>query len=53
MAASPLSLEFEKFHHHWGWYLALGIALVILGVIAFFLVPAATLATVLVLGWLM
>jgi len=53
MATSPLSFEFEKFHHRWGWYLALGIALVILGVIAFFLVPAATLATVLVLGWLM
>jgi len=53
MATSPLSFEFEKFHHRWGWYLALGIALVILGIIALFLTPAATLATVLVLGWLL
>ena len=53
MVTSPLLVEFEKFRHRWGWYLALGIALIILGVIAFFLVPAATLATVLVLGWLL
>ena len=53
MVTSPLFVEFEKFHHRWGWYLALGIALVVLGVIALFLVPAATLATVLVLGWLL
>jgi len=53
MATSPLSLEFEKFRHRWGWYLAVGIALVILGVIAFLLTPAATLATVLVLVWLL
>jgi len=53
MATSPLSLEFDKFQHRWGWYLALGIALVILGVIAFFLAPAGTLASVPVLGWLL
>ena len=53
MATNPLSLEFERFHHRWAWYLALGFVLVILGVIALFLTPAATLATVLVLGWLL
>jgi len=53
MVTSPLFVDFEKFRHHWGWYLGLGIGLVILGMIAFFLAPAATLATVLVLGWLL
>jgi uncharacterized membrane protein HdeD (DUF308 family) len=53
MATGPLLVEFERFHHRWGWYLALGLVLVILGAIALFLVPAATLATVLVLGWLL
>jgi len=53
MATSPLSVEFEKLHHRWGWHLALGIGLVVLGVIAFALEFAATLATVLVLSWLL
>ena len=53
MVTSPLFVEFEKLHHRWGWYLALGIGLVVLGVIAFALEFAATLATVLVLSWLL
>lgn len=53
MATSPLFVDFETSRHRWGWYLALGIGLVILGVIALLLTPAATLATVLVLGWLL
>ena len=53
MVTSPFLIEFEKFRHRWGWYLALGIGLVVLGTIAFFLALAATLATVLVLGWLL
>jgi uncharacterized membrane protein HdeD (DUF308 family) len=40
-------------HHRWGWFLALGIILIVLGIIALVYTPAATLATVLVLGWLM
>jgi uncharacterized membrane protein HdeD (DUF308 family) len=36
MVTSPF-LDFAAFRHRWGWYLALGIALVILGVIAFLL----------------
>jgi uncharacterized membrane protein HdeD (DUF308 family) len=53
MITTPLSYEFEKLRHRWGWLLTLGIAMVILGTIALFLVPAATIGTVLVLGWLM
>lgn len=48
-----LSYDFEKLHHRWGWLLTLGIVMVILGTIALFLVPAATIGSVLVLGWLM
>ena len=53
MVTSPLFVEFEKLHHRWRWYLALGIGLVVLGGIAFALELAATLATVLVLSWLL
>jgi len=53
MVASPVLLEFDKFYRNWGWYLAFGIGLIVLGTVAFFLVPAATLATVLFLGWLL
>lgn len=53
MVASPVLLEFDKFCRNWGWYLAFGIGLIVLGTVAFFLVPAATLATVLFLGWLL
>ena len=53
MAATTLLLEFETIRHRWGWLLALGILMIVLGTIAFFLVPAATLGTVLVLGWLL
>jgi uncharacterized membrane protein HdeD (DUF308 family) len=39
-------------HEHWKLYLAEGIALVVLGVIAILIPPIATLAVTLVLGWL-
>jgi uncharacterized membrane protein HdeD (DUF308 family) len=39
-------------HEHWKLYLAEGIALVILGMIAILLPPIATLAVTIVLGWL-
>lgn len=48
----PLS-EIDYLHHSWGWLLALGIVLIVLGIIALAFIPAATLASVLVLGWLM
>ena len=40
-------------HHHWGWLLTLGVVMVVLGIIAMFIMPAATIGTVLVLGWLL
>jgi uncharacterized membrane protein HdeD (DUF308 family) len=39
-------------HEHWKLYLAEGIALVVLGVIAILVPPIATLAVTIVLGWL-
>ena len=39
-------------HQHWKLYLAEGIALIILGVVAILLPPIATLAVTIVLGWL-
>jgi len=48
-----LVLGLEDLHHKWGWFLALGIALIVLGIIALGVMPAATMATVIVLGWLM
>ncbi len=53
MVTAALITDVEKLRHRWGWFLALGIVLVILGIVAFVLVPAATLATVLVLGWVL
>lgn len=54
MNANPVVLlDIQHLHPRWAWLLVLGILLVVLGTIAFFLTPAATLATVIVLGWLM
>ncbi len=53
MATAILLADLEKLRHRWGWFLALGIISVILGIVAFILVPAATLATVLILGWVL
>jgi uncharacterized membrane protein HdeD (DUF308 family) len=53
MATTPSLLDFENLHHKWGWLLTLGIVMVILGTVAFIITPAATIGTVLVLGWLL
>ncbi len=52
MSTSPLFLGLEEIREMWGWFLALGITLIILGVIALFMIPYATIAGVLVLAWL-
>lgn len=52
VTAAPLT-GLEHLRKSWGWFLALGIVLVVLGVIALTFIPAATLGSVLVLGWLM
>jgi len=52
--ATPLPIfESEVIRPKWGWLLSLGILMVVLGAIALFLIPAATLGTALVLGWLL
>jgi uncharacterized membrane protein HdeD (DUF308 family) len=50
---SNVFLLAEDIRHKWGWLLVLGISMVLLGTIALFITPAATLGTVLVLGWLL
>ncbi len=42
----------SHFREHWGWYLAEGLILILLGLAAIVLPPLATLAATLVLGWL-
>jgi len=53
MATSPLFFECDIIRPRWGWLLALGILMVILGTVALFIMPAATIGTALVLGWLL
>jgi len=53
MTTDALLFEGRNVRHKWGWLLALGIIMVVLGTIALFITPAATLGTVLVLGWLL
>jgi uncharacterized membrane protein HdeD (DUF308 family) len=53
MITTPLFLELEHLRHKWGWLLSLGILMIVLGTIAFVIMPAATLGMVLILGWLL
>ena len=53
MSSSLLLFDLEAVRRRWGWLLVLGIIMIILGAIAFFIMPAATIGTVLVLGWLL
>jgi uncharacterized membrane protein HdeD (DUF308 family) len=53
MITMPLLLEIEALRNKWGWLLALGIAMIILGVVALAVIPIATVAAVIVLGWVM
>jgi uncharacterized membrane protein HdeD (DUF308 family) len=53
MGTSPLFLGVHELHRHWGWLLALGIILILLGFVALADMMVATLAAVLVLGWVM
>ena len=52
MITTPLLMELEGLRHRWGWFLVLGILMLLLGTIALIIAPAATVGTVLVLGWL-
>ena len=53
MASTVMVLGVQDLRHKWGWFLALGVALIVLGVIALAMIPVATLAAVMVLGWLL
>ncbi|MFZ0200302.1 MAG: DUF308 domain-containing protein [Candidatus Sulfotelmatobacter sp.] len=53
MTTDALLFDIESLRHRWGWLLVLGIIMVFLGTIALFITPAATIGTVLVLGWLL
>jgi uncharacterized membrane protein HdeD (DUF308 family) len=53
MSTSVQLHDVAHLHHHWGWLLTLGIVMVFLGVVAMYIMPAATIGTVLVLGWLL
>jgi uncharacterized membrane protein HdeD (DUF308 family) len=53
MTTNASLLEIGGVQHKWGWLLMLGISMVVLGTIALFITPAATIGTVLVLGWLL
>lgn len=53
MTTTILLFDLEGLRQRWGWLLFLGIVMVILGTVAFFIMPAATVGTVLVLGWLL
>src|SRR4030088_3210379 len=53
MPPTVLFFESEHLRPRWGWLLLLGILMVALGTVALFMMPAATIGTVLVLGWLL
>jgi len=53
MTTNASLVEIGGVQHKWGWLLVLGISMVVLGTIALFITPAATIGTVLVLGWLL
>ncbi len=52
--STPILLSaFNEIRHTWGWLLALGICMIVLGIVALAITPAATIGTVIVLGWLL
>jgi uncharacterized membrane protein HdeD (DUF308 family) len=53
MVTAVLLTDLEHLRSRWGWFLALGITLIVLGILALTFIPAATLSSVLFLGWLM
>ena len=53
MVPTRLLFEMDVLRPRWGWLLFLGILMATLGMIALLIVPAATIATGLVAGWLL
>src|SRR5437667_4935335 len=52
MAATVLLFDLGDLRRKWGWFLALGIVMIVFGMFALAIMPAATIGTVLILGWL-
>ncbi len=50
---ASIAAGLDKIHDSWGWFIALGIALIVLGGVCILGVVTATLATVLAFGWLL
>jgi uncharacterized membrane protein HdeD (DUF308 family) len=50
---ASIAAGLDKIHDSWGWFIALGIALIVLGGVCIFGDVTATLATVLAFGWLL
>lgn len=51
--SAPLGVGVEELRKHRGWFLALGIALIILGTFALGATVAATLASIMVIAWIL
>jgi uncharacterized membrane protein HdeD (DUF308 family) len=51
--AGPIEAGLDEIHNSWGWFVALGVALIALGVACIVYNTTATEATVLVFGWLL
>lgn len=51
--AASIAAGLEEIHSSWGWFVALGIAFIVLGAVGIIYDVAATLATVLAFGWLL
>src|SRR5438105_320952 len=52
MTTTILLFDLEDLRRKWGWFLVLGITMIVFGTIALSIIPAATIGTVMVLGWL-
>lgn len=52
-AGASLIAGLDQLHHSWGWFVALGVLLIILGFVCVLGEVATTLITVIVLGWLL
>ena len=53
LAKNPLTAGLEEIRNSWGWFLGLGILLMITGAICIISDVTATLATVLIFGWML
>ena len=51
--AESIAVGLDEIHHSWGWFVACGIALIVLGSICILGEVTATLVTVLAFGWLL